>query len=120
MPNGSSVASPGGQAGAVTGNSAGPTPGGQPGALTEHSGGASQPDPPAAARPVLSVLRGEPTEAELAAVITVLAARSAAAAFASRPAPASASRSSWSANSRLLRAPLQAGPGGWRRSALPR
>ncbi len=52
MPNGSSVASPGGQAGAAT-------------------------------WPVLSVLRGEPTEAELAAVITVLAARSAAAARAS-------------------------------------
>jgi hypothetical protein len=103
MPNGSSVASPGGQADAVTGDSGGP----------------SQPDPPAA-RPVLSVLRGQPTEAELAAVITVLAVRSAAAARASRPTPASGSRSTWSAKPRLLRVHLAPGADAWRRSALPR
>jgi acyl-CoA carboxylase epsilon subunit len=97
MPNESSVADPGGQAGAVTADSAGPP-----------------------VQPVLSVLHGEPTEAELAAVITVLAARSRAAAeSAGRPAPARASRSTWSAKSRLLRVHMTPGPGGWRRSALP-
>jgi len=97
MPNESSGAGPAGQAGAVTPNSAGND------------------------RPVLSVLRGEPTEAELAAVIAVLAVASrAAAARAGPPTPAGASRSAWSAPSRRLRESLSPGPGAWRRSAFPR
>ncbi|HEX5189023.1 MAG TPA: acyl-CoA carboxylase epsilon subunit [Streptosporangiaceae bacterium] len=69
-------------------------------------------------RPFISVVRGQPTEAELAAVVTVLAARAAAAAAV--PAPERASRSSWSDASRLMREPVVPGQGAWRRSALPR
>ena len=64
--------------------------------------------------PLLAVTRGVPTPDELAAVLVVLA---------SRPAgPAnrgSASPSSWSAKSRLVRAAVWPGPGAWRASALP-
>jgi acyl-CoA carboxylase epsilon subunit len=69
-------------------------------------------------RPFISVVRGQPTEAELAAVVTVLAARSIAAATV--PAPARASRSSWSDTSRLMRESIAPSAGAWRRSALPR
>jgi len=114
MPNESSGAGPVVQAGAVTPNSAGP-PAPPPAAATPRS------DPAGNDRPVLSVLRGEPTEAELAAVIAVLAVASrAAAARASPPTPAGASRSAWSAPSRRLRESLSPGPGAWRRSAFPR
>ena len=78
-----------------------------------------QADPPA--RPVLSIVRGQPTEAEIAAVIAVLAVRArAAAALASVPGPASASHSAWSDRSRRLREPIVRGHGAWRASALPR
>jgi acyl-CoA carboxylase epsilon subunit len=70
------------------------------------------------ARPFLYVVRGEPTEAELAAVVTVLAAREAASDRGT--APARAVRSTWSNRSRLMRASISPGPGAWRRSALPR
>jgi len=72
---------------------------------------------------VLSVVLGNPTGAEIAAVVTViavLAARArAGAALADGAASASASRSGWSDRSRLLREPIAVGPGGWRRSTLP-
>jgi len=69
----------------------------------------------------VTVVRGEPTDAELAAAVVVLAARlGAAAARASQAAPATGSRSAWSMRSRLVRESLSAGPGGWKRSALPR
>jgi len=72
-------------------------------------------------RPDLCVLRGQPTETELAAVVAVLAVRAAAAtALASAPGPAGASHSAWSDRSRLLREPIAPGRGGWRASALPR
>jgi Acyl-CoA carboxylase epsilon subunit len=51
-------------------------------------------------------------------VVTVLAARAAPAADPTRA--CETARSEWSARSRLLRAPLPRGPGGWRASALPR
>jgi Acyl-CoA carboxylase epsilon subunit len=67
--------------------------------------------------PALVIVRGNPSAEEIAAVMAVLAARTA-------PAGASGARASvrseWSARSRLLRAPLLRGPGGWRASALPR
>jgi hypothetical protein len=70
--------------------------------------------PPAA--PALSVVRGEPTAAELAAVIVVLTAR----ARQARPAsPPAAMPSQWSARARQMRPQLAAGPGAWRASALP-
>ena len=73
--------------------------------------------------PFLSVVRGHPTDEELAAVVTVLAARAGAAAAATaayEPTPARALRSRWSDKSRLMRTSLAPGPDAWRRSALPR
>ena len=63
--------------------------------------------------PYLRVVRGEPTAEELAALVAVLAARSAAAAPAPRP------RSAWADPARRLGLTARPGPGGWRRSALP-
>jgi len=64
--------------------------------------------------PLLVVTRGTPARDELAALLVVLA---------SRPAgpvtSAGARQASWSAKSRLVRAPVRPGPGAWRASALP-
>ena len=67
------------------------------------------------AGPALRVVRGDATPEEIAALVAVLLARSAAG---EGPAPALA-RSAWSDRSRLLRRPLFPGAGAWRRSALP-
>ena len=66
--------------------------------------------------PVLRVIHGDATPEEIAAVVAVLLARSAAsdAASSARPAP-----SAWTDRSRLLRRPLHPGPDAWRRSGLP-
>jgi hypothetical protein len=67
------------------------------------------------APPALSVLRGEPTEGELAALVVVLASR--------RPAPSTrpgGRRSLWSSPGQTLHAPLFPGPGAWRASGMPR
>ena len=72
------------------------------------------PDP--AAQPLFQVVKGSPTEEELAAVITVLSAALAAGGpRAVAPAPAAG----WSAYWRSVRAPLQAGPGAWQASGRP-
>ena len=63
--------------------------------------------------PYLRVVRGEPTAEELAALVAVLAARSAATAPAPRP------RSAWADPARRLGLTAQPGPGAWRRSVLP-
>ena len=68
--------------------------------------------PAVPAAPLLTVLRGEPTAEQLAALVAVLAARSAGA----EPTPAPAA-SLWSAPQ--LRQPLHPGPGAWRASSLP-
>jgi Acyl-CoA carboxylase epsilon subunit len=68
-------------------------------------------------RPVLRIVRGDPTPEELAALVTVLAARAAASAAAEPPA---APRSAWRDRSRYARTTLPHGPGAWRASALPR
>jgi Acyl-CoA carboxylase epsilon subunit len=67
--------------------------------------------------PVLRVVHGSPSPEEIAALVAVLAAQA--------PAQGAASgrrilRNGWSERSRLLRAPLLRGPGGWRASGLPR
>lgn len=67
----------------------------------------------APARPLLSVVRGEPTPEQLAALIAVVAAR----ASAGSPVEAAPQRSLWSRP--VLRTPLHPGPGAWRASALP-
>jgi len=64
--------------------------------------------------PYLTVVRGEPTDAELAAVVTVLAARATAATGAAGRRPA---RSAWASRQRLMRQPMHAGIGAWRASA---
>jgi hypothetical protein len=78
-------------------------------------GPAATPVPPGA--PALTVVTGNPSAEEIAALVAVLAARTAPAGpggEAGRP------RSEWSARYRLLREPLPRGAGGWRASALPR
>lgn len=64
---------------------------------------------------MLRVVRGEPSDAELAALATVLAGLSAAA-----PGPAPAPRSAWGDPARMLADRRHPGPDAWRRSALPR
>jgi hypothetical protein len=66
-------------------------------------------------RVVLRVVRGEPTDEELAAVVTVLAAR---AGGTRAPDPTPASR--WADPHRLVRGSTAPARGGWRASALPR
>ena len=72
-----------------------------------------------AGAPYLSVVRGDATAEEIAALVATLtavaAARSAAAASAGAPPVAS----NWNSRARLLRSPVHPSAGGWRRSALP-
>lgn len=67
-----------------------------------------------AQRPLLRVVRGTPTAAELAAVVTVLTAASTA-----DPAPAAAPRTGWSDPRRNLRRALPRGADAWRRAGRP-
>ena len=64
--------------------------------------------------PLLRVVRGNPTDAELAALVVVLTAKAAAG-----RAPSAPSRSAW-ASYWTHRTPLAPGAGAWRASALPR
>ncbi len=66
--------------------------------------------------PLLRIVRGDPTPEELAALVAVVAAHASAA----RAVRERARRSAWGDPARLVRPPHQPGPGGWRRSALPR
>jgi hypothetical protein len=70
------------------------------------------------AAPVITVVRGRPTPAELAAVVAVLLAAQAAAAAA--PAPEPARRSYWAEHASVRTEFPRPRPGGWRASALPR
>ena len=65
-------------------------------------------------RPVLTVVRGEPSADELAALVAVVAAASAAGSAAHHH----PTRSAWSDPLRSVRAPLPRG--GWRGSSAPR
>ena len=68
--------------------------------------------------PALSIVKGNPSAEEIAAVVVaVVAARNAPAGQASVAGPI---QSGWSSRSRLLRQPMVHGSGGWRASALPR
>ncbi|RAY12157.1 acyl-CoA carboxylase subunit epsilon [Actinomadura craniellae] len=67
------------------------------------------------AQPFLQIVRGDPTPEEIAALVAVLTARARAAAG-----PPPRRTSEWTARSRGVRAPVAAGPGAWRASALPR
>jgi hypothetical protein len=69
-------------------------------------------EPPAV--PYLRVVRGEPTDEELAALVVAVAALSAGASV-----PA-ALRSQWRNRGRNIRPAIGPGPGAWRASGLPR
>lgn len=80
----------------------------------DSSGAAGAPDdtPPP---PLLRVVRGDPSPAELAAVVTVLAGVGGSGAE-----PTPASRGRWNDPAALVRRTLHPGPGAWRASAGPR
>lgn len=63
----------------------------------------------------LRVVRGNPTDEEVAALVAVVATLNNAPEE-SAPEP----RSAWSARRNLVRAPLAHGPGAWRASGYPR
>jgi hypothetical protein len=63
-------------------------------------------------RPVLRIVRGVPSDEELAALLAVVAARSGAPAEPEPEVP-----SAWRDRGALLRKPLHPGPGAWRASA---
>jgi hypothetical protein len=65
--------------------------------------------------PILQVVKGDPTPEELAALVTVIAARAAAPAAAPEPQRAS----NWATYWRNARTPFRPGPGQWRASAHP-
>jgi Acyl-CoA carboxylase epsilon subunit len=67
-------------------------------------------------RPVLRVVRGDPTDEELAALTVAVAALARGPSATPAPAP----RSRWADRASLLRKVLHPGPGAWRASASPR
>ena len=64
--------------------------------------------------PVLRIVKGEPTDDEIAAVVTVVAT------VAARSAAAAPPRSQWRNRTRNIRPAIGPGPGAWRASGLPR
>ena len=70
-------------------------------------------------RPMLRVVRGDPSQDELAALVTVIAARVQQRAAAQRCRP-EFPHSAWTDRSRLVRQPVRPGRGAWRASAWPR
>jgi hypothetical protein len=66
--------------------------------------------------PRLTIVRGDPTPEEIAALVTVLTARLQSSGQARAGA---APRYGWSSRSRMVRGPISRGPGAWRASALP-
>jgi len=67
----------------------------------------------------LTVVAGQPTAEELAALTAAVTGGLAARAAGGRAAAARRPAGGWADRARLLRAPLAPGPGGWRRSARP-
>lgn len=67
------------------------------------------------ADPPLRVVKGQPTDDELAALVAVVSAKAATAG-----ADDAAQPSTWAAYWRRVRTPLRPGRGAWRASALPR
>ncbi|MEO7194839.1 MAG: acyl-CoA carboxylase subunit epsilon [Pseudonocardiaceae bacterium] len=63
---------------------------------------------------VIHIVRGEPSDEELAAVVVALDALANEAAVEAR-----VPRGGWADPARQLRTPLHPGPGAWRNSALP-
>jgi hypothetical protein len=69
--------------------------------------------------PLLTVVRGDASAEEIAALVAVLAAKSAEAARLTAAAARSEPASRWADRSVLLRRPLRHGPGAWRSTARP-
>jgi hypothetical protein len=67
--------------------------------------------------PRLTIVRGDPTPEDIAALVTVLTARLQSGGQARAGV---APRSGWSSRSRMMRDPLSRGPGAWKASTLPR
>jgi hypothetical protein len=80
------------------------------------SGDATGAPTPEERRALFRVVRGEPTDAELAALTVVLAA----VATAQRPEAQPAVPTAWNDPAARLRRPLTVGPGAWRASTWPR
>ncbi|MCD2197412.1 acyl-CoA carboxylase subunit epsilon [Actinomycetospora endophytica] len=78
--------------------------------------GDGETDETAPARPVLRIVRGDPTPEEVAALTAVLAAASGGGGEPEETGPTSV----WNERESLVRRPLTPGPGAWRASALPR
>ena len=72
-----------------------------------------------AGAPYLSVVRGDATAEEIAALVATLAAVAAARSAAAASAEAPPATLNWNSRARLLRSPVHPSAGGWRRSALP-
>jgi hypothetical protein len=72
-----------------------------------------------AGAPYLSVVRGDATAEEIAALVATLTAVAAARSAAARPDEQPPADHNWNARARLLRSPVHPSPSGWRRSALP-
>jgi Acyl-CoA carboxylase epsilon subunit len=71
-------------------------------------------------RALFRVIRGEPSDAEVAALAAVLAAVSAASTAVSSGPPTTSALDRWSDPAARLRTPLHPGPGAWRTSTWPR
>ncbi|MFC5063707.1 acyl-CoA carboxylase subunit epsilon [Actinomycetospora atypica] len=67
-------------------------------------------------RPVLRIVRGDPSPEEVAALTAVIAAASGGGGEPADTGP----RSAWTERESLVRRPLTPGPGAWRMSAWPR
>jgi hypothetical protein len=80
----------------------------------QDSSAVGEPAEPAS-KPLLRVVKGNPTPEELAALVAVIAARSAAGTPAKKPL-----RSEWGHQARAVRGPHRPGPDAWSRAALPR
>jgi Acyl-CoA carboxylase epsilon subunit len=72
-----------------------------------------------AGAPYLSVVRGDASAEEIAALVATLTAVAAARAAAATPAEQQPPAPNWNSRARLLRSPVHPSTGGWRRSALP-
>jgi hypothetical protein len=67
----------------------------------------------------LRVVRGDASAEEIAALVATLTALAAARSAAAAPARQQPTARNWNSRARLLRTPVHAAAGGWRRSALP-
>jgi hypothetical protein len=105
----------------MAGSGSGPSGrGGDRAASRRRSDG--EPGAERAAGPLLTVVRGDATAEEIAALTAVLAAKSAAAVRAATAAAAAARGGrtfGWASRQAMLRKPLAHGPGAWRASARP-